>query len=49
MLVGNLIGEGLINYVLMYNMLTGIWIGVCFTFICHFHMLTGIAGFMVSG
>jgi hypothetical protein len=27
-LVGNLIGEGHVNYVLMYNMLTGIRIGV---------------------
>jgi 1-phosphatidylinositol-4-phosphate 5-kinase len=30
-LVGNLIGEDHVNYVLMYNMLTGIRIGVCFT------------------
>lgn len=29
-LVGNLIGEGHVNYVLMYNMLTGIRIGVSF-------------------
>jgi hypothetical protein len=28
-LVGNLIGEDHVNYVLMYNMLTGIRIGVC--------------------
>lgn len=28
-LVGNLIGEGHANYVLMYNMLTGIRIAVC--------------------
>jgi 1-phosphatidylinositol-4-phosphate 5-kinase len=39
-LVGNLIGEGHANYVLMYNMLTGIRIGVSFiTFVyitrCH--------------
>lgn len=27
-LVGNLIGEGHVNYVLMYNMLTGIRVGV---------------------
>ncbi len=27
-LVGNLIGEGHVNYVMMYNMLTGIRIGV---------------------
>ena len=31
-LVGNLIGEDHVNYVLMYNMLTGIRIGVCLTF-----------------
>lgn len=30
-LVGNLIGEDHVNYVLMYNMLTGIRIGVRFT------------------
>lgn len=30
-LVGNLIGEDHVNYVLMYNMLTGIRIGVCLT------------------
>jgi 1-phosphatidylinositol-4-phosphate 5-kinase len=29
-LVGNLIGEDHVNYVLMYNMLTGIRIGVSF-------------------
>ena len=27
-MVGNLIGEGHVNYILMYNMLTGIRIGV---------------------
>lgn len=35
-LVGNLIGEGHANYVLMYNMLTGIRVGVrivCFSVI----------------
>jgi 1-phosphatidylinositol-4-phosphate 5-kinase len=31
-LVGNLIGEDHVNYVLMYNMLTGIRIGVCLRF-----------------
>jgi hypothetical protein len=31
-LVGNLIGEDHVNYVLMYNMLTGIRIGVCLPF-----------------
>jgi len=47
-LVRNLSGEDCINYVLMYNMLTGIRIDMCFTFICHFHILTEIAGLTVS-
>lgn len=33
-LVGNLIGEDHVNYVLMYNMLTGIRIAVSATLIC---------------
>lgn len=32
-LVGNLIGEDHVNYVLMYNMLTGIRIGVSFVLV----------------
>jgi len=47
-LVGNLIGEDRVNYALMYNILMGIQIGMCFTFICHFHILTGIPGLAVS-
>jgi 1-phosphatidylinositol-4-phosphate 5-kinase len=39
-LVGNLIGEGHVNYVLMYNMLTGIRIGVCYTFLLNTHTHT---------
>lgn len=34
-LVGNLIGEDHVNYVLMYNMLTGIRIGVCSSLFLH--------------
>jgi len=48
-LVGNLIGEDHVNYVLMYNMLTGIRIGVRSAFICRFHMLTETAVLAVSG
>lgn len=33
-LVGNLIGEDHVNYVLMYNMLTGIRIGVSWFYFC---------------
>jgi 1-phosphatidylinositol-4-phosphate 5-kinase len=38
-LVGNLIGEDHVNYVLMYNMLTGIRIGVSSAVLYHFHIL----------
>jgi 1-phosphatidylinositol-4-phosphate 5-kinase len=37
-LVGNLIGEDHVNYVLMYNMLTGIRIGVSFLLLLHIHL-----------
>ena len=39
-LVGNLIGEGHVNYVLMYNMLTGIRIGVCYLLLSFHHILS---------
>lgn len=38
-LVGNLIGEDHVNYVLMYNMLTGIRIAVCIPFVTCFRSL----------
>ena len=52
-LVGNLIGEDHVNYVLMYNMLTGIRIGVCSTILstrhyCLLILLIGI-GVTMSG
>jgi 1-phosphatidylinositol-4-phosphate 5-kinase len=40
-LVGNLIGEDHVNYVLMYNMLTGIRIGVC-----SFHFTLALMSFL---
>ena len=47
-LVGNLIGEDHVNYVLMYNMLTGIRIGVRFTFTM-VNMVWYTIGIKVSG
>lgn len=43
--VGNLIGEDHVNYVLMYNMLTGIRIGVSEALLCDFSVLTLVIRF----
>lgn len=49
-LVGNLIGEGHVNYVLMYNMLTGIRIGVRdFSIYGYLFFLRFLLGVAVSG
>lgn len=47
--VGNVVGEGHVNYILMYNMLTGIRVAVCTLSPLDVHVLITLLGVSMHG